>query len=70
MMPYSSEPAVLRANEQRAVVVERLGVALNDAVTDVDGDALADGVALVLPFVGNLCEVPGGDARVVAIQFA
>ena len=41
--------AVLRADEQRAVVVQRFGAAANSAVADLHRHVFADGRAAVLP---------------------
>ena len=61
---------MLRADEQRAVVVERLGVTLDDAVADVNDDTLADGRALLLPFINDFREVQRCDAGIVSVQLA
>src|SRR5207245_364357 len=61
--------AMSGAHEKRTIFGKRLGPSTNLAVGDAYGDLVANGGAMLFPFIGDLLEITRADASVVGIKF-
>src|SRR5204863_9711318 len=66
----SFEMAVIGAEQQRAIGVERFGAAVQGPFADLNRDAAAERGAAGLPLIGDGDELVFADALVIAVEFA
>ena len=60
--------AVLGADKQRTIVIQRLGATTEPALAHVNRHVFTDGHAGGLPFVGHFGKFPGADPGIIGIQ--
>jgi hypothetical protein len=64
------QPAVLRADQQRAVRVQRFSAAFQNPFTNADGDILPDGRAARFPFIRKPLKTTAAHPGVIAVKLA
>src|SRR6185437_2899544 len=62
------EVPMFRAQQQRAIIIERFRAAMNAPITDLESHRLADGGAMLRPLIRDGFKFAGAHPRVVTIQ--
>ena len=64
------DAAMLRSQQQRAVIIQRFRAPANRPAARPDGHRLAKRGSMFLPLIGHVGEESAADAGVIMIQFA
>src|SRR5882724_9820813 len=65
----SFQVAVLSAQQQRAIIAQGFRSATDLTVAGADNNVMADGCAMLLPFISNCRELAGAHTIIIVIQF-